>query len=560
MVSHFVPSVAHHLGSSPKQQADELLQRTLFADDDEMIDAPLGTSLFADTLFAPSPSAVLGRRSTPRRGHDGFDSADEDQWLDEVGRMKGELMVATRTADALGRQTERQAARLAEVMSRTADGKVAAARRWAAQEANKHKTLAYEEGLEWADMVSQIKAETADAREDLADSRVEKARLETKLADAALRHEREQRAAAKAHVETVVAARTEAEATAGARHGAATEAAEQRAERAEARLVSAAAEWSERLAGAEAREHEAVEQLKSRACHDASEQLKVDDRIAAEFKERIASAMARAEQAELARRTAEAHVLELESNWKEEELGRRVEREAALLEVAAAQGQLEDRNGLLKELSAQGQSLTLRAETAEADQVELRAELERMDAAMEAMTRRIEEQQQAQRAEVVGLLERVESSAQESETLGRVLSQRSAELAQLSAREALHYCVYRRTWVRMCCRLLTGSRSAVQLIFANQSTTDTDTESESGSSRTGFSPFRPRRGAALSPARPATLGRQTAQRASALIPVLPSDSGEDDDNEQDEAEAAGRTDLKSPELELEGLQDGEDQG
>lgn len=545
MVSHFVPSVAY-LGTSPKQQADELLQRTLFGEDEEdMIDAPLGETLFAHSPFAGS---------TPRGDstRDGFDRADQDQWLDEVGRMKDELTVAQRTADAEVRRTERQAARLAEVMSRTADGRVAAARRWAAQEANKHQTLAYEEGLEWADMVSQIKVETADAREDLADARAEKARLAKKLADAALRFEREQRAVEK-QLEEAVAARTEADAAASARQAAA-EAADLRAERAEAQLASAAAEWSERLARAEAREHEAVEQRN-----------KFHDRGAAEFGERIAAAMARAEQAELARRAAETQSLELESKWKEEELRRRVGREAAMLELSAAQGQLDEKNSLLKELSAQGQSLTLRAETAEADQVELRAELERMDAAMEEMTRRVEQQQQDQRAEVVGLLEQIESSARESETLGRLLGQRTAELQQLSAREALQYCVYRRTWIRMCCRLLIGSRSAVQLIFANQSLTDADTESES-SGHTGFSPFRPRRVVAMSPARPATLGRNAVKRAraSALSPVIPSDSGEEDDIELD-AEAAGRDDMKSPELELEDLQDygeddGEDQG
>jgi hypothetical protein len=276
MVSHFVPSVAFL--SSPTDSIaakDQLLQRTLFDEDDDAIDAPLGRSLFAHSPFGAT---------APQRPFDSFDEADEDQWLDEVATMRDQIEQTRRSADVQVRHTERQAARLAEVMSRKADGRVATARRWAAQEAHRHEALAYEEGREWANMVAHVKAETADVKADLADARGEKARLKKQLEDAALRREKEQRAEQKAREAAVSQARQEAEAATVAQYSAAVTTADERTARAEARLASTAAEWAERLAAAEARAAEALDLRRV-----------ADERVAAEFKERIATTMVRSD-------------------------------------------------------------------------------------------------------------------------------------------------------------------------------------------------------------------------------------------------------------------------
>ena len=54
-----------------------------------------------------------------------MERADEDAWLAELGEMQGEVARAKITAAYQVKHTERQAARLAEVMSRTCEGRVA---------------------------------------------------------------------------------------------------------------------------------------------------------------------------------------------------------------------------------------------------------------------------------------------------------------------------------------------------------------------------------------------------------------------------------------------------
>lgn len=462
-MAHFIPSVAflgtsstspinpkHSRGARTLNQADAALQRALFEEEEEPIDAPLGAELFA---YSPWGRGRAGRSKL--QGAAGFDEADDDQWLDEIGAMRDQIEYTRRGAEAKVRRTELQAARLAEVLSRTADGRVAAARRWAAREAHKHETLRYEKDHEWADLVAHIKAETSEVARDLRDARAEKGRLQKQLADAALRGEKERRAAEKAQEDAVSNARQETEAAAAAKHDAVIAASDERARRAETRLASAAADWAEQLAATEAREARAVEL-----------QHAAEETVAAQFAEQLESATARASVAEQAQHAAETRCAELEKEAQEEA----VSREAAACELQATQTKLEERTAELC-------SLRLLLETAETAAAELRAQLAHKDQAIKEMLQREAERETAAQ-------EQLERSASEQTTLQRLLSQRSADLVLLSERQNLRWAVYRRVWIRMCCRLLIEARTDRPLYaLGYSSASDTDTEAEARAER-----------------------------------------------------------------------------
>lgn len=461
-MAHFVPSVGFLRDAAQKggtrgwgalaSSQDAALQRALFEEEEEAIDAPLGAELFA---YSPFGSRVGAARSSLQDGS--FDEAGEDQWLDEVGALRDQIESTRRGAEAKVRRTELQAARLAEVLSRTADGRVAAARRWAAREANKHETLAYKKDGEWAEIVAHVKAEAAELQDDLADARAENARLHKQLGSAGLRNEKERRAAEKAREDAVSQARQEATTSAAAKYDAVIAASEERARRAETRLASAAADWAEQLAAAEARETQAVD-LRRLA----------EERVAAEYTKQIADAVARANVAEKAQQAVEKRCVELESKSKEEELRRVVGREAAVLELQTTQDKLEQTTDeLLKS--------AMLIDTAEAAAGELREQLTQKDQTIADMVQRENDLQ----AELAVMHKQLEQSALETSSLGRSLSQRSAELALLSERQNLRWTVYRRVWIRMCCRLLMEARSEVPLFaLADSTASETDTETE----------------------------------------------------------------------------------
>ena len=334
-MAHFVPSVgflrdvAQSVNGSREWEAQDMaLQRALFEEaeeEEEAIDAPLGAELFA---YSPFGSRTGAARSGLQDGS--FDEAGEEQWLDEVGALRDQIEYTRRGAEAKIRRTELQAARLAEVMSRTAEGRVATARRWAAREANKHEALVLKKDHEWAEIVAQVKVEAAELQEDLCDARTENARLQKQLGNAALRTEKERRAAEKAQEDAVSQARQEATALAATKYEAVIAASDERARRAETRLASAAADWAERLAAAEARETQAVELRRV-----------AEERMAAKFAEQLATAIERVNTAEKAQQAAEKRCIHLEKKSKEEELRRVVGREAAVLELQTTQAKLE---------------------------------------------------------------------------------------------------------------------------------------------------------------------------------------------------------------------------
>lgn len=544
-MAHFVPSVgflrdaAQSMnGSGGWEARDVALQRALFEDEEEeAIDAPLGAELFA---YSPFGSRTGAARSGLQDGS--FDEAGEEQWLDEVGALRDQIEYTRRSAEAKVRRTEVQAARLAEVMSRTADGRVAAARRWAAREANKHETLMHQKDHEWAEIVAQVKVEVTELQEDLRDARTENARLQKQLANAALRTEKERRAAEKAQEDAVSQARQEATALAAAKYDPVIAASDERARRAETRLASAAADWTERLAAAEARETQAVDLRR-----------KAEERVAAKFTKQLAEAIDRANAAEKAQQAAEQRCIELEKKSKEEELRRVVGREAAVLELQTTQAKLE-------QTTAELSRSAILIDTAEAAADELRAQLVQKNQVINDMVQRENDQQ----AELAGIHEQLKRSEAEASTLGRLYSQRSAELALLSERQNLRWTVYRRIWIRMCCRLLIGARSDVPLFaLADSTASDTDTESE-GRIEQNSNRSRLRRplhystvdGAAvprkrLRPSHARTLGRQRR----VLSPVA-SDNNSTEQVESLRYEEEDK-DVRSPELEpvdLEGFE------
>ena len=465
-MAHFIPSVAflstssaspinskHPRGARTFSQADAALQRALFEEEEEPIDAPLGAE-----LFAHSPWGVRAGRPKLQCAA-GVDEADDDQWLDEIGMMRDQIEYTRRGAEAKVRRTELQAARLAEVMSRTADGRVAAARRWAAREAHKHETLRYEKDQEWADIVAHVKAEASEVARDLSDARAENRRLQKQLADAALRAEKERRAAEKAQQDAVSNARREAETAAAAKYDALIAASDERARRAETRLASTAADWAEQLAVVEAREARAVELQ-----HAAKES------VAAEFTQQLARATARASVAEQAQHAAETRCVELEKESQEEELRRGVCQEAAACELQTTQTKLEEKTTELL-------SLKLLLESVETVAAELQAQLAHKDRVIKDMLQREADRETA-------VQEQLERSASEHMSLQRLLSQRSADLALLSERKNLRWIVYRRVWIRMCCRLLIEARTDRPLFALSYSTaSDTDTEAEARAER-----------------------------------------------------------------------------
>lgn len=462
-MAHFVPSVgflgdrsgryagyaADDAGALARRQ-DAALQRALFEEEEEeeqeVISAPLGPDMFAVSPFSGNV------RSTPQAC--ALEAADEEQWLDEVGAMRDQIEHARHDAETRVRRTELQAARLAEVLSRTADGRVAAARRWAAREVHRHESLRREKNCEWADIVADVKMEAAEFKEDLRDARAEKARLQKQLANAALRSEKERRAAEKALENAVRQAREETEAKATAKYDAVIAASDERARRAETRLASAAADWAERLAAAEAREAHAVDLRRE-----------TEEQVTAVFTEQLTSALARAAAAEKAQQGAETRCVELEKKSQEGELRRVVGREAAVVELQATQAKLEEKNFELSQVRA----------SAEATVEQLRAELSQKDQRVNDMVQRANEQQ----SELAAMQEQLKRSVSEISSLRQLLDQRSAALALLGERQTLRWAVYRRIWIRMSCRLLIGARSDIPLFAPADSTaSDTDTEAE----------------------------------------------------------------------------------
>jgi len=268
--------------------AEDPLERTLFeADsDEEHVDAPLGSQLFK--LGTPAPRHAMTM----------MERADEDAWLAELGEMQGEVARAKITAAYQVKHTERQAARLAEVMSRTCEGRVAAARRWAEQEAAKHQASATAATSDWVQMVAQAKAETGELRKDVKEAHAQSADLRKQLADSALRLEKQKRAAEKELAEAVSAARREAEDAAAARIAAGVSAADASALRAERRLAEVSDELAETQAAAQ--EQQAQHRV----------EIAAKDAQLAEASAQQAELTARAEAAELEAEALQAEVVE----------------------------------------------------------------------------------------------------------------------------------------------------------------------------------------------------------------------------------------------------------